>query len=98
MSPQQALHPRCGASWQPDLASNYMNEHNKSGPENKDVPLARRVVKMSGWLQSALDRVRDFAYAGPPTATAESVTAPRKVGLALGGGFARGISHLGVLH
>ena len=50
-----------------------------------------------GWMRSALERVREFAYA-------ERVSAPQgllrepKVGLALGGGFARGIAHLGVLH
>jgi NTE family protein len=75
-----------------------MDEHKTPAPGNKDALLARRVAKMSGWLQSALDRVRDFAYAGTPAPTAESAAAPRKVGLALGGGFARGISHLGVLH
>ena len=51
---------------------------------------------MSGWLQTALDRVRDFAYAVPPPI--EAPGAPPKIGLALGGGFARGIAHLGVLH
>jgi NTE family protein len=48
-----------------------------------------------GWLQEALTRVREFAYAERPEA--RTVVRP-KVGLALGGGFARGISHLGVLH
>jgi NTE family protein len=56
-----------------------------------------RRLKMSGWLQTALDRVRDFAYAAPPPLT-EKPGAPPKVGLALGGGFARGIAHIGVLH
>src|ERR1700688_3125755 len=55
-----------------------------------------RRLKMSGWLQTALDRVRDFAYTVPPPI--EAPGAPPKVGLALGGGFARGIAHLGVLH
>jgi NTE family protein len=45
------------------------------------------------WLQGAVERMRDFAYAE---------TAPRhggrpRLGLALGGGFARGIAHIGVL-
>ena len=48
------------------------------------------------WLQTALTRVRDFAYAERPAAP-KNPSRP-KVGLALGGGFARGISHLGVLH
>ena len=45
-----------------------------------------------GWLQSAVKRVRQFAYA-------ETERAPRRprVGLALSGGFARGIAHIGVL-
>jgi len=45
------------------------------------------------WLQGAVDRMRDFAYAQP---AAKPSTRPR-VGLALGGGFARGIAHIGVL-
>jgi NTE family protein len=49
-----------------------------------------------GWLQSILDRVREFGNAGrPPVAQPEQVRP--KVGVALSGGFARGISHLGVL-
>ncbi len=46
-----------------------------------------------GWLQTAVDKVREFAYAEPKQAL------PRRprVGLALGGGFARGIAHIGVL-
>jgi NTE family protein len=45
-----------------------------------------------GWLQDALERVRTFAYARP----AEPLRRPR-VGLALAGGFSRGIAHIGVL-
>jgi NTE family protein len=49
-----------------------------------------------GWVQAALGRVRDFAYAERP---AEAKVAARpKLGVALGGGFARGIAHVGVLH
>ncbi len=48
------------------------------------------------WLQTALTRVREFAYAERPAAA--RIPARPKVGLALGGGFARGIAHLGVLH
>lgn len=48
------------------------------------------------WLQTALSRVREFAYAERPAAA--RIPVRPKVGLALGGGFARGISHLGVLH
>jgi NTE family protein len=49
--------------------------------------------KVLDWLQNAVERVREFAYAQPTTPTQER---PR-VGVALGGGFARGIAHLGVL-
>ena len=48
-----------------------------------------------GWVQAALERVREFAYAERP-AEARPLVRP-KVGLALGGGFARGIAHIGVL-
>ena len=44
------------------------------------------------WLRNAKDRFRAFAYANE-----EGPKAPRKVGLALAGGFARGIAHIGVL-
>jgi NTE family protein len=49
-----------------------------------------------GWVQATLERVRDFAYAERPA----EVKAPvrPKLGVALGGGFARGIAHVGVLH
>lgn len=49
-----------------------------------------------GWVQAALERVRDFAYTERPP----QVKAPvrPKLGVALGGGFARGIAHVGVLH
>src|SRR5579862_1420126 len=46
------------------------------------------------WLQNAVERVREFAYAEP--VITQSVAKPR-IGIALGGGFARGIAHLGVL-
>ncbi len=46
------------------------------------------------WLRNAAERVREFAYA--PTPVSELPKRPR-VGVALGGGFARGIAHLGVL-
>ena len=47
------------------------------------------------WLQDAVERVRDFAYA--EQVAVEPPGRP-KIGVALGGGFARGIAHLGVLH
>ena len=49
-----------------------------------------------GWVRSTMERVREFAYAERAAAPA-AARAP-KVGVALGGGFARGIAHLGVLH
>lgn len=50
--------------------------------------------KVLTWLQSAVGRVREFAYAEQQ---ASSPTDRPKIGVALGGGFARGIAHLGVL-
>jgi NTE family protein len=51
--------------------------------------------KSKGWLRSILDRVREFGYGDRAPLPPQG---PRpKVGLALGGGFARGIAHLGVL-
>src|ERR1700693_1922171 len=56
--------------------------------------MAKRPEKKAlNWLQSAVGRVREFAYTEPPPTPAER---PR-IGVALGGGFARGIAHLGVL-
>jgi NTE family protein len=49
--------------------------------------------KVVDWLQNAVERVREFAYTEPPP---EPPARPR-LGIALGGGFARGIAHLGVL-
>src|SRR5579862_4959956 len=43
------------------------------------------------WLRRAIRGVRDFAYAE------EEKPAPPRLGVALGGGFARGIAHIGVL-
>jgi NTE family protein len=45
-----------------------------------------------GWLSSAAHKLRAFAYGGENPAAAK----PR-VGIALAGGFARGIAHIGVL-
>ena len=47
------------------------------------------------WLQNAVERVREFAYAEPGAPTGPH--SRPKIGVALGGGFARGIAHLGVL-
>jgi NTE family protein len=54
----------------------------------------RRKKKVLGWLQNAAEKVREFAHAMPPST--EPPKQPR-LGVALGGGFARGIAHLGVL-
>lgn len=51
-------------------------------------------------LRRAVKGIRDFAYNRPPAAgEAEPALepAPRRLGLALGGGFARGLAHIGVL-
>jgi NTE family protein len=53
----------------------------------------RKNKKVLDRLEKAIERVRKFAYAKPPE---EPVGRPR-IGVALGGGFARGIAHLGVL-
>lgn len=53
----------------------------------------RTKKKVINWLQSAVGRVREFAYTEPPP---PPLKRPR-IGVALGGGFARGIAHLGVL-
>jgi NTE family protein len=45
-----------------------------------------------GWFRAAKDKFRSFAYGSSP----EHAERPR-VGLALAGGFARGIAHIGVL-
>src|SRR4030088_498859 len=50
--------------------------------------------KVKDWLHNAVERVREFAYTEPHAA---APTRQPLVGVALGGGFARGISHLGVL-
>ncbi len=60
-----------------------------SDPKNKN--------KVLEWLQGTVERVRELAYTEPPSAPlAEPARRPR-LGLALGGGFARAIAHLGVL-
>jgi NTE family protein len=54
--------------------------------------MARGRKRERNWLGGAVRRLRDFAYQqGPPPARR-----PR-LGLALSGGFARGIAHIGVL-
>src|SRR6202163_67110 len=55
----------------------------------------RKKKKVIDWLQTAVERVREFAYTEP--AGAEPPSGRPRVGVALGGGFARGIAHLGVL-
>ena len=50
--------------------------------------------KVMNWLHNAVDRVREFAYTEP---LAAGPAGRPRVGVALGGGFARGIAHLGVL-
>ena len=52
----------------------------------------RKKKKPRKWLNDAVERMREFAYAPQPA----ELPRPR-IGVALGGGFARGIAHLGVL-
>jgi NTE family protein len=54
--------------------------------------LDRKVSEALEWLRLAKDKFREFAYGD----AAESTARP-KIGLALAGGFARGIAHIGVL-
>src|SRR5262245_9988691 len=63
--------------------------------ESNRVRAGRGGVLM-GWIEAAIDRVRGFAYAQPRVEPAP--TRRPRIGLALGGGFARGIAHMGVLH
>jgi NTE family protein len=52
--------------------------------------LTRKVNTAIDWLRGARRKLRDFAYAGP-----EPDRARPRIGLALSGGFARGIAHIG---
>jgi NTE family protein len=52
----------------------------------------RGIPDIKALFQAGVRRIRGFAYGAPP-----EPARPSRVGLALGGGFARGISHLGVL-
>jgi NTE family protein len=49
------------------------------------------------WLATAVERVRSFAYAPRRFRRRAGAPARPKIGLALGGGFARGIAHIGIL-
>jgi NTE family protein len=50
---------------------------------------------VAAWLDRTIQQIRTFAYKPGP---AKPLSPPRpRVGLALGGGFARGIAHIGVL-
>jgi NTE family protein len=62
---------------------------NKQALENRDDNMAAA----KGWLQNVTDGLRAFAQG---TKRIEPYRRPR-IGLALGGGFARGIAHIGVL-
>jgi NTE family protein len=54
--------------------------------------LDHKVSEALEWLRLAKDRFREFAYGDEARRTARP-----KIGLALAGGFARGIAHIGVL-
>lgn len=49
------------------------------------------------WLRSVVDAVRDWARAPRRRESREPEVRRPRIGLALGGGFARGIAHIGVL-
>src|SRR6267378_8348709 len=54
--------------------------------------LDRKVNEALDWLRAAKEKFREFAAGG-----SQSLSARPKIGLALAGGFARGIAHIGVL-
>lgn len=56
------------------------------------------VFERSGWsaVRSVIEKVRKFAYSGPLKSPDRPSSRPR-LGLALSGGFAHGVAHLGVL-
>jgi len=54
-------------------------------------------VATDSWLATAVEKLRGFAFAPRRYRAAENPAPRPKVGLALGGGFARGIAHIGVL-
>ncbi len=49
------------------------------------------------WLDTAVERIRAFAYYKRPDLQPDAPASRPRIGLALGGGFARGIAHIGVL-
>jgi NTE family protein len=52
----------------------------------------------TGALRLAVRKLREFAYSHQPTGTKRRLASSRpRIGLALGGGFARGVAHIGVL-
>jgi NTE family protein len=57
-------------------------------------PKKKKALK---WLRTAVERVREFAYTEPGNAGPAEPAGGLRIGVALGGGFARGIAHLGVL-
>lgn len=58
--------------------------------------MSRPIAKRNGGWHRAWQRLRSFAYAGDTRGEHLPVGPPR-IGLALGGGFARGLAHIGVL-
>ncbi len=56
------------------------------------------MARMRSALRSAVASLREFAYASPlPVRSRQAFLVRPRVGLALGGGFARGLAHIGVL-
>lgn len=60
---------------------------------NEVVSMGNLMNGSATWWDEAVKRIRSFAYAPP----AENPPPRPKIGLALGGGFARGIAHIGLL-
>ena len=58
---------------------------------------SKRKWGLSSTLNSVVERLREFAYASPQPVPRVPITVRPRVGVALGGGFARGLAHIGVL-
>ncbi len=58
---------------------------------------AKRKSRLGRVLSSLAEGLKEFAYASPQPVPRAVITVRPRVGLALGGGFARGLAHIGVL-
>ncbi len=66
--------------------------------EGEGAVYSNLMARMRSALRSAVASLREFAYACPlPVRPRQALLVRPRVGLALGGGFARGLAHIGVL-